>query len=269
MVDVSQLISHRFRGFSEHENTIVGLNAALEFGVSQVEFDIRFSKCGTPMIYHDESAHDARHQTHHLNHVMARDINALGGDFAPIPTAETLFAAIAAHDNQDCKILVDVKDAGFENMLYALVHSFNLQDRVIWVSWLPEVLYGLNDIKTGQKLCLSHWCRRPGRNTRAVHHVFSAQNGHITRPKRRQVIGERSGWFIDGPVRGEMRKILTHICVPAGQVWPDLVSQYQRDGIKVSAFSYTDVNILENESKRLKLNDYFSDNKILFQALKA
>jgi len=40
MVDMSQLVSHRFRGFSKHENTIEGLLAALDFGVSQVEFDL-------------------------------------------------------------------------------------------------------------------------------------------------------------------------------------------------------------------------------------
>ena len=54
MVNFKTFISHRFRGFSDVENTIDGLNAALDFGVQQVEFDIRVSKCGTPMIYHDE-----------------------------------------------------------------------------------------------------------------------------------------------------------------------------------------------------------------------
>ena len=53
MPTLTQLVSHRFRGFSPHENTIQGLNAALDFGVAQVEFDIRVTKCGTPLIYHD------------------------------------------------------------------------------------------------------------------------------------------------------------------------------------------------------------------------
>jgi hypothetical protein len=90
----------------------------------------------------------------------------------------------------------------------------------------------------------------------------------VKRPKRRLVVGERSGWFVDGPLRGELRDIITHICVPAGQVWPELVSQYQKDGISVSAFSYTDKNILENESKRLNLNEYFIDNHTLFEDFK-
>ncbi|RKQ71345.1 glycerophosphoryl diester phosphodiesterase family protein [Litorimonas taeanensis] len=267
MVEFSALISHRFRGFTDKENTIDGLNAALEFGVKQVEFDIRVTRCGTPLIYHDEHAKDAQGKTHHICDLMADGINALGGDFSQMPTAEALFKAIADHANKNCTLLIDIKDAGFEEAIYALVMAYKLENRVVWVSWLPEVLYALNDIKPDQQLCLSHWCRRPGRNTRAIHHVFFAQKGHIPRPDRKVVVGERSGWFVDGPLRGDLRRILTHVCVPAGQVWPELVRQYQRDNIKVSAFSYTDANILESESKKLKLNDYFSDNKDLFDYL--
>lgn len=268
MIDFKTFISHRFRGFSDVENTIVGLNAALDFGVQQVEFDIRVAKCGTPMIYHDESAKTATGKNHHLCDVMARDFSTLGGEFEHMPTAEALFAVIAAHHNKDCKLLIDIKDAGFEEAIYALVQAYGLKGRVIWVSWLPEVLYAMNDIEAGQRLCLSHWCRRPGRNTRAIHHVFSASKGHIKRPQRKLVIGERSGWFVDGALRGEIRKIITDVCVPAGQVWPDLVKQYQSDGIDVSAFSYTNEAVLENESKRLSLNSYFIDNKTLFDIYK-
>ncbi len=268
-MDFKTLISHRFRGFSDYENSIAGLKAALDFGVQKIEFDIRFSKCGTPMIYHDETAIDKDGKLQHLYQIKASNFKSLGGTFTHIPKAEDLFAAIAAHTNKTCQLLIDVKDAGFEPALYALVRSYRLEQRIVWVSWLPEVLYAFNDIEAKQSLCLSHWCRRPGRRTRAIHHMFSADNGHIPRPKRRYVIGERSGWFVDGPVRGDIRRILTHICVPAGQVWPDLVSQYQEDNIKVSAFSYTDEMIIESEARRLKLDDYFIDNKTLFERYKA
>lgn len=268
MIDYKSFISHRFRGFSDVENTIQGLNAALDFGVHQIEFDIRVAECGTPMIYHDEAAKDASGKARFICEIMQRDFAGAGGDFHHMPTADALFQAIAIHANQDCQLLIDIKDAGFEEMIYALARSYRLTNRITWVSWLPEVLYAMNDIELGQKLCLSHWCRRPGRHTRALHHVFSAVNGHIKRPSRRYVLGERSGWFVDGPLRGELRKIITDVCVPAGQVWPDLVRQYQADGISVSAFSYIDPDILETESKRLKLNSYFIDNKVLFEKFK-
>jgi len=262
------LISHRFRGFSEFENTVKGLNAALDFGIQKIEFDIRVARCGTPMIYHDESALDKAGKAHHLCDVVSSDYDSLGGAFGRMPSVDRLFHEIAHYTNESCQLLVDIKDAGFEEAIYALAKVYRLTDRIIWVSWLPEVLYALNDIEPNQQLCLSHWCRRPGRRTRAIHHVYSAQKGQVKRPQRRLVKGERSGWFVDGPVRGDLRRILTHVCVPAGQVWPDLVSQYQADDIKVSAFSYTDKLIIENEAKRLKLDDYFIDNKELFDVYK-
>tara|TARA_R110002020_G_scaffold54310_9_gene151568 strand:- start:1107 stop:1913 length:807 start_codon:yes stop_codon:yes gene_type:complete len=267
-MNFSKLISHRFRGFSDFENSIDGLENALDFGVKQIEFDIRLARCGTPMIFHDESARDASGKARHLCDIMARDYVNTGGVFTHMPTADQLFSAISDHPNKDCQLLVDIKDAGAEFALYALAKSYGLSDRVVWVSWLPEVLYALNDIEPGQKLCLSHWCRRPGRFTRAIHHVFFADKGHIERPERTLVVGERSGWFVDGPLRGEIRKILTHVCVPANQVWPALVDQYQADGIEVSAFSYTGKNTIEKESKRLKLDAYFIDNKGLFEEYK-
>lgn len=267
-MDFSKLISHRFRGFSEFENSLEGLNSALSFGVRQIEFDIRLARCGTPMIYHDESARDGSGKSRYLCEIMARDFADIGGDFCHIPTAEQLFSDIARHSNKNCILLVDIKDAGVETALYALAKSFGLIERIIWVSWLPEVLYAMYDIEAAQSFCFSHWCRRPGRWTRAIHHVFSADKGHIQRPSRKMVVGERSGWFVDGAVRGDLRRILTHVCVPANQVWPDLVTQYQTDGIQVSAFSYTRKKAIESESKRLKLDAYFIDNKILFEEFK-
>jgi len=93
MITLKNLISHRFRGFAHHENTISGLNAALDFGVLNLEFDIRVAKCGTPMIYHDEAALDKDGKLHHLCDVMASDFKALGGAFTHMPTAEALFTA--------------------------------------------------------------------------------------------------------------------------------------------------------------------------------
>ena len=87
MVDISHLISHRFRGFSKHENTIAGLTAALDFGVRHLEFDIRVARCGTPMIYHDEFTLDAKGNSRNLCDIKASDFKALGGVFGHIPTA--------------------------------------------------------------------------------------------------------------------------------------------------------------------------------------
>lgn len=265
MVTLSQLISHRFRGFSKRENTIEGLNAALDYGVGQVEFDVRVTRCGMPLIYHDEYAKTADGKHVHICNVMARDRKALGGAFAHMPAAEDLFEAAAKHPNK-AKLLIDMKDAGFEDMLVALAKATGILDQIVWVSWLPETLYTIRDLLPDAELTLSHWCQNPNAGVRKLHDVYEAKKGRIPRPARKQVIGERSGWFVDGPLQGEMRELVQNVCVPATMVTRDLVENYKADGIKVSAFSYVTRDSLDAAEKALDLNDYFIDAKTVFDS---
>jgi len=267
MVGLPNLISHRFRGFAPNENTIAGLIAALDFGVLNLEFDIRVAKCGTPMIYHDEAALDKDGKLHHLCEVMASDFAALGGVFTHIPTAEALFAAVPTHPKKDAKLLIDIKDAGFEREIHALVMLNGLTSRVIYVSWVPEALYAMHDIAPEADFCLSHWGQSPDVKTRKVHKVFKAKMGHIKRPRRKLVHGERSGWFVDGPLRGELRDIVSSVCVPQAMVSRALVDDYHKDDIEVSTFSYVDWEHIRRHKERFNIDTYFIDNKRVFDEL--
>ena len=267
MVDISNLISHRFRGFSEYENTIGGIEAALDFGVRHLEFDIRVALCGTPMIYHDEYTLDAQGKVHKLCEVKASEFHALGGVFRRIPSAYELFAAVAAHKNKNAQLLIDIKDAGFEREIQAIVRMNGLQGRVTYVSWVPEALYAMHALEPDADYCLSYWCKKPGAKIHANHKVFSAAKGHVKRPARQYVHGERSGWFIDGALQGELRNIVTSICVPQDMVTRALVENYHKDGIKVSTFSYIDWEHIKDHKERFNIDLYFIDNKKVFDAL--
>ncbi len=267
MADLSNLIAHRFRGFTTYENSLEGLHAALDFGVKQIEFDIRVTKCGTPLIYHDEYALDKNGNLHHLKDVKASALKTLGGVFSHMTSAEALFAAIAAHANQDVKILIDMKDAGFEDMLYALVRANHLEDRALWVSWLPETLYAIHDLDPKAKLCLSHWCAEPTDKDKRIHQVFTAQDGHIARPKRRYVHGERSGWHVSGGVQGDLRQILTSVCIPQAMATRALVDDYHKDNIAVSAFSYVEWAHINRHQSEFNIDDYFIDSQSVFNEI--
>jgi len=270
-MSIQTLISHRFRGFSDQENTIEGLLAALDFGVQHLEFDIRVAKCGTPMIYHDEYAGDGENNRQTLNGVMANDYPKLGGRFNHIPRADDMFAAIASHANRTAKFWVDIKDAGFEAEIHALICLYRLQDRVIYVSWVPECLYALHRLTPQTPLCLSHWCQNPSLNTRKIHTVYRAKNGHVPNSGRKYIHGERSGWFIDGPLQGALREILIAsqgaVCVPQNMVTADLVRYYHTDGIQVSTFAYTDISLVNTHQKNFNIDLYMIDNKDVFENL--
>ena len=271
MTGLKNLISHRFRGFAPYENSIAGLNAALDCGVLNLEFDIRVAKCGTPMIYHDEFAKGGDGRKYHLKDIMAADFLALGGTYAHIPTADALFAAAARHTNRQARFLIDIKDAGFEEEILSLVRANGLAGRIVWVSWLPDVLYRLHDIDPETPLCFSHWCKRPGQIIIAKHQVYAAKDGTIPRGEPGYVHGKRLGWFVNGPLRGQLRDIIKttggSVCVPQNMVSRDLVDDYHADDIKVSTFSYTAWHKIKDHNKRFNINLYFIDNKTIFDQL--
>lgn len=49
------LIAHRGASALSPENTMVAFKKAQELGVTWIEFDVMLAKCGTPIIFHDES----------------------------------------------------------------------------------------------------------------------------------------------------------------------------------------------------------------------
>lgn len=267
MLPIDRLITHRFRGFAPQENTLAGLQAALDFGTQYLEFDIRVAKCGTPMIYHDAYAGDAKGRVHFLCDVMADDFAALGGTFSHMPSAEALFEMAGRHDNKTAKLLVDIKDAGFETEIVSLVHLHDLQDRVVYVSWVPEALYAIHEMSPEAELCLSHWCQKPNNMIRAKHKVFEAKSGHIPKSGRGYIHGETSGWFVDGPLKGRMREIVSSVCVPQDMATAGLVADYHASGIQVSTFSYIVWDHIMDHDDSMKIDLYFIDDKRVFDRL--
>ena len=271
MLPMSRLISHRFRGFAGEENTVAGLTAAMSRGVELLEFDIRVTLCGTPLIYHDEYALDKNGSVRKICDVMAKDLGRIGGRFATMPTAEDLFLAAGLHPNKTPRLLVDIKDAGFETEIHSLVMTAGLGERVTYVSWVPEALYQIHDIAPTVPLCLSHWCQNPNEKTRKVHEVYEARHGRIPRRSPVTIHGERSGYFVDGRLQGELFDIIKatngSVCVPQDMVSAELVQAYHAEAIEVSAFSYVDWNSIMAADKAMKIDQYFIDDKIVFDQM--
>lgn len=270
-LDIHALISHRFRGFSEFENTLEGLRAALDFGVQNLEFDVRVAKCGTLMIYHDEYAQDGSGQNRKLCEHKASEYADIGGAFSRMPTFDALLEIVKAHKNTTARLLIDIKDYGFEGEIHALVMMHRLAGRVVYVSWLPDVLYRLHEMAPNIPLCLSHWCMPANADIKASHHVHVSKDGHITRGTRNYIIGERSGWAVLKSLAGDMLSILRAsgggVCVPQNMITRDLTSYYHAHKMFVTTFSYTDWDAINAHKNRFNIDLYFIDNKQVFDDL--
>jgi len=72
---------------------------------------------------------------------------------------------------------------------------------------------------------------------------------------------------VDGPLRGELRDIVSSVCVPQAMVSRALVDDYHKDGIEVSTFSYVDWEHIRRHKERFNIDTYFIDNKRVFDEL--
>jgi len=271
LVEAGALISHRFRGFSEYENTLEGLRAALDFGVRNLEFDVRVAKCGTPMVYHDEHALDGHGKKRYLCDYKAAEYEALGGIFAEMPSLDALFSTIKVHKFKNAKLLIDIKDLGFEHEIHALVMYYRLQHRAIYVSWVAEVLYRIHGLAPEIPLCLSHWSAEVSVSDAAQHKVNSSKGGIIPRIDDAYMTGVSYGWAVKDPLAGDMLAILKAssggICVPEDLLTRTLSDFYHRQKMFVSTYSYTDWPAINAHKKVLNVDMFFIDNREVFEEL--
>lgn len=253
------------------ENTLDGLCYALDFGVAHVEFDVRLAACGTPMVYHDEFITNAHGARQYLSDHRASEFTTLGGRFAHIPSLDVLLRAASHHKNSTTKLLIDIKDFGLEAGIHALVKQYRLENRVIYVSWVPEVLYSLSEIAPNIPKCFSHWCQPTHALIRQFHTVYTSKTGIIPSSDVKSIIGTRSGWEVLAPLQGEMLSILQAanggICVPRDMITEELSRYYQDKGLFVSTFAYLHLKGLLADANKFNINLYFIDNKKIFEEL--
>lgn len=272
-LSIQNLISHRFRGFSERENTLAGLKAALDFGVQNLEFDVRVSACGTPMIYHDEHAPDEQNKQKIVSDYPRAAFADLGGAFAHMPTLDTLLELCASHPNQTAQLLIDIKDLGFEHEIHALVMAHRLSHRVVYVSWVAEVLYRIHRLAPTIPLCLSHWCAPIDQKIADKHGIYQSNDGIIPKIDTAYIIGKRTGWAVAVPLQGEFLEMLKRtnggICVPQNMVSQSLCQYYHDHDLFISTFSYTDWPTINAHRSLMNIDLFFIDNKTVFRELSA
>ena len=129
----------------------------------------------------------------------------------------------------------------------------------------------MHDIAPHIPLCHSHWCQNPDKGIRAKHKIHTAKNGHVPRLDTAIIHGERSGWFVDGPLSGTLREVLIaskgSVCVPQNMVTKELVENYHADGLTLSTFSYVDWAHINDHKEQFNIDEFFIDHRRVFDAL--
>jgi glycerophosphoryl diester phosphodiesterase len=151
---VRRLLSHRLRGFAPVDSTLQAMKAALAAGVRHVEFDVRMTRDGALIAFHDPFFHaiDGSWQQ-----VEDWDLEALRRQHhMQVATVEEMVACFAAGKTPHSWLHIDMKVAGQADELLGILEHAGLLAQTVLVSWIPEVLQEFHARAASLPVCFSH-----------------------------------------------------------------------------------------------------------------
>jgi glycerophosphoryl diester phosphodiesterase len=128
-------VGHRGAKAYATENTIGSFEKAIDMGANAIELDVRISGDGQLIVSHDDN----------LKKVFGKDVSIKDTTLKELKslTEERIISleeALHFLGSKVSKILVELKEAGYEKEVLNLIKKENLEDRVIVVSFLEDAL---------------------------------------------------------------------------------------------------------------------------------
>jgi glycerophosphoryl diester phosphodiesterase len=143
-------IGHRGARAYEPENTIRSFKKAIEISVDAVELDVRETKDGQLIVIHDPDVKRTTDGNGLVSELTLKEIKGFSTEKGEkIPTLEEALDFL----DKKVKVLIELKEAGVEKEVLALVHEKRLEKNVIVTSFLEDALRKVReldkDIETG------------------------------------------------------------------------------------------------------------------------
>jgi glycerophosphoryl diester phosphodiesterase len=134
-------IGHRGAKAYKTENTIESFSTAIEMGANAIEFDVRQSKDARLIISHDDNLKKVFGKNVLVNESTLSELKQLTDN-----RIATLEEALRFISGKVEKILVELKEAGYEQAVLDLIRKEDLREKVIVVSFLEEALARVRDL---------------------------------------------------------------------------------------------------------------------------
>ena len=128
-------IGHRGARAYEVENTLGSFEKAIELGANAIELDVRESKDGMLVISHDNNLKKVFGKDIAVREATSKELKQASG--SAIATFEEALRLIGRKVE---KILVELKESGYEKKALEGIRKAKLTDRVIVVSFHDEAL---------------------------------------------------------------------------------------------------------------------------------
>jgi glycerophosphoryl diester phosphodiesterase len=151
------ILGHRGAPTEAPENTLRGFLIALAHGADGVELDVQRSRDGVPVIIHDPTLERTTNGRGRVDEHSWEALRKLVvGENEPIPSLEEIGAWAA---NTGAYLNVELKSAGAEAASLAVLQAAGVLDRVLFSSFLPEVVREIGRIAPNGRryLLLERW----------------------------------------------------------------------------------------------------------------
>jgi glycerophosphoryl diester phosphodiesterase len=136
-------IAHRGASMYAPENTIASFRKALEMNADAIEFDVRRSRDGIPVVIHDEDlkrvANDSR-KVAELTVEELKKVKVFGKE--AIPTLEEVLQEL----DGKTVLFIEVKDEDIEEAVVNLVKQYNVIDNSIIISFNSNILKKIKEL---------------------------------------------------------------------------------------------------------------------------
>ncbi len=138
------LIAHRGGLFYRPENSLAAFENSISLGIEWAECDIRLSKDGQPVVFHDDRIPFQIGATRSVRDLTAAELSKVDiGGGETVPTLDELLNQIGHRMRLD----LELKELDAVSAVIDSVRQANLKERVIISSFIPEALQLSRDIE--------------------------------------------------------------------------------------------------------------------------
>jgi glycerophosphoryl diester phosphodiesterase len=134
-------VGHRGARAYEMENTLQSFQRSIELGANAIEMDVRRSKDGNLVIIHDKNLKRVFGKDAPVNQSTLNELEKLSGDKIP-----TLEEALEFVDKKVEKILLELKEVGYEKRILELIGKKRLKKRVIIISFHEQAVANIRQL---------------------------------------------------------------------------------------------------------------------------
>lgn len=137
------LIAHRGGLYYRPQNSMAAFDYILDKGIEWIETDVRLSRDGIPVIFHDERIQQHGSGYRAVRELDGRELKTIdigGGEL--LPTVRDIFERYTNRPNYD----FDVKDLDAIDVIIPLIREFGLENQTLITSFIPDALQRAREV---------------------------------------------------------------------------------------------------------------------------